>query len=67
VITEQDIRAQLQIRIQRDGLLAAAQYLKVCPPYLVRIAQGKDPVSKKLARRLGYRKVAVFVEAEGSA
>jgi hypothetical protein len=48
VISEADIRAQLQIRIQRDGLLAAAQYLKVCPPYLVRIAQGKDPVSKVL-------------------
>lgn len=64
MLTEQDLRSQIQTRIDRDGLEAAAEALKVGTQYLSDVARGLHPVSTKMAKRLGYEMVPMFREVE---
>ena len=58
--TEAEVRASLRSMFLAMGPTLAAQTLSVGAKYLEGVLAGKYAVSKKLAKRLGYRARIVF-------
>lgn len=53
----------LRDRIARTGSQqAAARSLRISPQYLCDVLKGRREISAELARRLGYKRVVVYLE-----
>lgn len=56
--TEEDVRKRVLARMKDDGVTQAdlAKQIGVSPTTINRFMLGRDPLSGKLAKKLGYRK-----------
>jgi len=55
--TSEDLCDEIKRAIDRDGIEAVAAKLEVSVNYVYIIISGKRPISKDIARKLGYRQI----------
>ena len=61
MIDKSGVIGQLEVFISRHGnARAAAKALKVSAPYLSMVRTGRRPLSAKVLKRLGYRRIVMF-------
>lgn len=61
--TEDEMIEKLNEAKERAGsMMALAEEFGMNDQFLGRVAQGRDPVSPKIAEKLGFERLTVFVE-----
>lgn len=65
VFTENEMVGKLNEAKERAGSMTAlAKGFDMNDQFLGRVAQGRDPVSEKIAENLGFERLTVFVKKE---
>jgi len=62
--TEHNIREQLRRLVGERSQKDVAAYLGISPSYLCDILKGRRDVSAGVVRKMGYRRVVIFVRKE---
>lgn len=61
--TEDEMIEKLnEARDKAGSMLSLAEEFEMNDQFLGRVAQGRDPVSPKIAEKLGFERLTVFVE-----